>query len=158
MEGATLNNDEVILSTMLNDIHLWQKLTKTEWERSDVVDDSIRDNHKMNPSVDGDVVIDFFSKRATVMPCYKSYKLNWSKYDNPFEVEWILFNDCNILDLKYLRFAIQTLSQQQFIWGVDEATKWSLPFGFFATFLNRLDGLYQYLLFSKIKKHAGFLN
>lgn len=84
------------------------------------------------------------------MPVYLSFKEVWetSGFTNPFEFPWLAVVRP---DLGYLNFVIDALNEQTLLWSSSEEVAASIAFGHFVTFVDRVEKLYQYLLFSDAK-------
>lgn len=129
---------DLVLKDLLRDVHYWQHRAVAEWMAT--------------PSrVDGcqNVLLNWYGDPIS-MPLYSSFKKVWetSGFTNPFEFPWFITDKP---DLGYLNFVIDALNEQVLLWSSTEDVAASIAFGHFLTFTDRIERLYQYLLFSAAK-------
>lgn len=143
--------NDVVLTELLNDLNLWRRRAVAEWSAGPVVKSSF--THDAS-GMDEYVLVNWYGG-VTSMPTYQSFTDTWSKsgYVNPFAFEW---SSDKPIDAAYIAFVAGALHEQSLIWGSNLNDTSCFAFGHFLTFLDRVEKLYQYLLFT-VKKRVHFI-
>lgn len=83
----------------------------------------------------------FLVESTTIVPVYSEYKRTWdnSDYINPFNVDWLLYENGDDLAIDYLMVVYKALSEQLMMFTVDSDTRKSSIFYMFREFVQLIE-------------------
>lgn len=88
----------------------------------------------------------FLTENDTLVPQYSEYKKTWdnSSYINPFNVDWLMYDNGDDLAMSYLMVVYKALSEQLMMFTVDDATRKSSIFYMFREFVGLIEDLLKH--------------